>query len=69
MYEGLGQALPGKAFDQAFRRKAIMWRLRATGIPVRWAAKMACDAIGGPRLFGLLIGSIKGSSREITHCQ
>jgi hypothetical protein len=39
MYEGLGQALPGKALDQAFRREAIMSRLRAIGIPVRWAAR------------------------------
>jgi hypothetical protein len=36
MYQALGQALPGKAFDQAFRkkaafrRKAIMWREAAT---------------------------------------
>jgi MFS family permease len=36
MYEALGQALPGKAFDQALRRKAVMWRLHATSILIRW---------------------------------
>jgi hypothetical protein len=31
----LGQALPGKAFGQAFRRRAIMWQLHATCIFIR----------------------------------
>jgi hypothetical protein len=30
MYEAHSKALPDKAFDQAFRRKAIIWRLCAT---------------------------------------
>jgi hypothetical protein len=30
MYEALGRALPGMAFDQAFIKEAIVWRLCAT---------------------------------------
>ena len=44
MYEALSLAVCGRAFDRAFLqkaalcKKAIMWRLRATSILIRWAA-------------------------------
>jgi hypothetical protein len=38
MYEALGQALPGKVFNSAFCKKAIMWWLCTTRILIRWVA-------------------------------